>query len=149
MSIGTAGILSIFLNDDAEIRLVAPLVCLFVVMAASFVWGRTAAILGSVGATLTFATLLFPPIGRLQVDDPGERMVLLVFQVAAVGLAMLAPRKNPTASPPKKASASADIREGWQGAGVTQQFGSSSGTYPTSELHTLRQQPADSPTPKD
>ncbi len=64
-----AVLLSLIFNDDSEVRLGAPLVCLFVVIVTSFLWGRGAAILGGAAASLTFAVLLFPPLGRLRVSD--------------------------------------------------------------------------------
>ena len=81
--------LSLVLNDDDDIRLAAPLICQFVVIATSFVWGRLTAPLGGAAASLTFSVLLFPPLGSIRVSDPGERTVLVVFQLSAIGLAFL------------------------------------------------------------
>jgi hypothetical protein len=113
LSVCAAVALSLLLNDDSEIRLLVPVICLFVVLATSFIWGRMAAILGSVGATLTFTILLFPPLGSLRVADPGERMMLLLFQLSAIGLAFLAPRRLPIPIMTKKASGLARIGQAW------------------------------------
>ena len=85
----SAVLLSLVLNDDPEIRLIAPLICLFVVIATSFLWGRMAAILGGAAASLTFSALLFPPLGSLRVSDPGDRTVLILFQLSAIGVSFL------------------------------------------------------------
>ena len=84
-----AMLLSLLLHNDEDIRLVAPLICLFAVIASSSWWGRTAAILGGIAATLTFSTCLFPPFGSIQVSDPGERTILIVFQLNALAMAFV------------------------------------------------------------
>jgi len=91
VSVSAAVVLSLVLHDDADIRLVAPLVYLFVVIATSFFWGRAAAIVGSAAGSLTFCILLFPPLGSIRISDPHERTILFLFQVSAIGLAFLAP----------------------------------------------------------
>jgi hypothetical protein len=91
----SAVLLSFLLNDDPEIRLVAPLINLFVVIATSFLWGRMAAIVGGSAASLTFAALLFPPLGSIRVSDPSERTTLILFQLFAIGLSFLSPPSLP------------------------------------------------------
>lgn len=86
-------LLSLFLYDSADARLAAPAICLQMVIAASLYWGRLAGFIGSVIATLTFETLLFPPVGSFVVPDPTERAVLILFQLSAIGVVLLSPRR--------------------------------------------------------
>ena len=83
--------LSLVMNDDSDLRLAAPVICLFVVALAAFMWGRVAAILGAVGASVTFCLLLFPPLGSFRVSSPTQRVALAAFQLAAIAAAFLAP----------------------------------------------------------
>jgi uncharacterized protein DUF4118 len=89
--VGSAIFLSVLMNDDADIRLAAPFICIFVVVLAAFLWGRLAAILGAVAADVTFCFVLFPPLGSIRVNDPVERKMLVAFQVVAICLSFLAP----------------------------------------------------------
>jgi K+-sensing histidine kinase KdpD len=89
--VSTAAWLSLVMNDDADLRLAAPLICLFAVLLAAFVWGRAAGILGAVGASVVFAIYLFPPIGNFRVNSPDERVIIFTFVVIAVAATFLAP----------------------------------------------------------
>ena len=90
---GVAVLLSMFLDDSPDARLAAPAICLQVVIAATLYWGRLAGLIGSVIATLTFETLLFPPVGSFVVPDPTERTMLILFQLSAIGVVLLSPRR--------------------------------------------------------
>jgi|HubBroStandDraft_6_1064221.scaffolds.fasta_scaffold36984_3 K+-sensing histidine kinase KdpD len=89
---GVAVLLSMFLGDSTDARLVAPSICLQVVIAATLYWGRMAGLIGAVAATVIFELLLFPPLGRFAVSDPTERAVLISFQLAAIGVVLMSPR---------------------------------------------------------
>jgi K+-sensing histidine kinase KdpD len=93
---GTAVLLSIFLNDSsADIRLAAPAICLQAVIVTSLCWGRLPGLIGAVTASLTFAIWLFPPIGSIAVHDPTDRIMLILFQVSALGVVWMSPRHSP------------------------------------------------------
>lgn len=87
-----AVLLSLTFNDDASIRVLALLMCLVVVLVTALFCGRWAATLGGISASLTFAVLLFPPFGSLQIKDHAERVMLVLFQVTAIVLSFLGPR---------------------------------------------------------
>jgi K+-sensing histidine kinase KdpD len=89
--VASAILLTLALNDEADFRLEAPLICLFAVLATAFLWGRRAAIFGSLAANLTFCIFLFPPVGSLQINDPLERIAAIAFQLSATCVAFLAP----------------------------------------------------------
>jgi K+-sensing histidine kinase KdpD len=92
---GTALLLSIFLNDSsADIRLAAPAICLQAVIVTSLYWGRLPGFVGAVTASLTFAIWLFPPIGSLAVHNPRDRMMLILFQLSALGVVWMSPRQS-------------------------------------------------------
>ncbi len=91
----TAALLSLFLRDGATIRLAAPLICIQVVILTALCGGRWPALIGAVMAGFTFALLLYPPYGSLWVHDPGERIVLTIFQLIALGITQISPRSSP------------------------------------------------------
>jgi len=103
-----AGILSLIMRDQ-DSRLAAPLLCTFAVMATSFVWGRAAAILGGICATLIFDLFLFPPIGHFRVSDPAERLALVLLAWSVVMAALMSP-PDPRAS--GAAGRGKDFRQG-------------------------------------
>ena len=92
-----AGVLS-FVMRDPDTRLAAPILCMFAVMASSFLWGRAAAILGAAAATLTFDLFLFPPIGSIRVSDPVERLALALLALSAVVASLMTPPNPAEAS---------------------------------------------------
>ena len=87
-----AAVMLSLIMRDADSRVAAPLLCTFAVMAASFLWGRAAAIFGGICATLIFEFFLFPPIGSFRVSDPAERLALALLAWIAVIAALLSPR---------------------------------------------------------
>lgn len=91
---GAAILLSLLFNDDAEVSLIAPFVCLFVVTMTAFFWGGVVAIIGAVAANLTFCLYLFPPRWSIKVSDPDQRIAVVVFQLLAVAAVFLTP-SNP------------------------------------------------------
>ena len=91
---GTAVLLTIFLKDGEDIRPAAPAICLQAVIFASVYWGRLSGIIGSITASLTFAIFLFPPTGSLVIRDPTERVMLTLFQLAALGVFFISPRSS-------------------------------------------------------
>ncbi len=89
-----AAMLCFFLRDGATLRLVAPILCLQVVIVAALHLGRWPAVMGAVIAGFTFALLLYPPYGSLWIHDPAERVVLTLFQLIAVIVAWISPRRT-------------------------------------------------------
>lgn len=83
-----AAVLSLVMRD-ADSRIAAPVVCTFPVLAASLLWGRAAAILGGLAASVFFALFLFPPIGSFYVSDPAERLVLILLGSSTVVASLL------------------------------------------------------------
>lgn len=81
---GAAIVLSLLLNDDPEVSLIAPLMCLFVVTMTAFFWGRVVAIFGAVASNLTFCFYLFPPRWSIRVSNPDQRIAVIVFQAVVV-----------------------------------------------------------------
>jgi K+-sensing histidine kinase KdpD len=92
--VGTAVLLTIFLRDGEDVRPAAPAICLQAVIFASVYWGRLSGIIGSVSASLTFDIFLFPPIGSMAIRDPLERAMLMLFQLAALGVFLISPRNS-------------------------------------------------------
>jgi K+-sensing histidine kinase KdpD len=90
-----AVLLSLVLNNDEDVRLVAPLMCLFIVIATSLYWGRMAAILGGSVASLTFSIFFFPPLGSIRVSDPADRTTLILFELSVIGVSFLSPPRYP------------------------------------------------------
>jgi K+-sensing histidine kinase KdpD len=92
--VGTAVLLTIFLKDGEDVRPAAPAICLQAVIFASVYWGRLSGIIGSITASLTFDIFLFPPIGSMAIHDPIERVMLTLFQLAALGVFFISPRNS-------------------------------------------------------
>jgi K+-sensing histidine kinase KdpD len=91
----TATLLSLFLQDDALLRPAAPLLVLLVVIPTAHFWGTPSAMIGATIASLTFAVLLFPPLGSLAVHDHKDQIILLSFQLGAIGVSYLSsPRSS-------------------------------------------------------
>jgi hypothetical protein len=88
-----AALLSILFNNDSESRLVAPWICLQAVILAGVLCGRLSGLVGSIAATATFATWLFPPVGSMAVEDYPDWAILLGFQLICVGVAFLCPQR--------------------------------------------------------
>ena len=88
----TAGVLTAFLRDGASIRLVAPAICIQAVIVTALFWGRIAALIGAILAGVTFALWLYPPYGHLWIHDPGERVMLTLFEFAAMCVVVISPR---------------------------------------------------------
>lgn len=91
----TAVVLTFFLRDGGSIRLAAPALSLQVVIVTALCWGRLPALIGAVIAGMAFALWLYPPYGSIWVHDPFERVVLTVFQLAALCVTRLSPRAMP------------------------------------------------------
>jgi hypothetical protein len=62
----TAALLSFFLRDSANVRFVAPVICLQVVIFVSLLWGRTTGMVGSLVAVVIIAVFLFPPFDSIR-----------------------------------------------------------------------------------
>jgi len=71
----------------------APMICLQAVIVAALFWGRVPGFVGALAAGLTFAIWLFPPIGSLAIQNPADRIILLLFQLAGLGVVFLSPRR--------------------------------------------------------
>ena len=97
----TALSLTLFLRDGATIRLAAPAICIQVVIITALFWGRMSALIGAVIAGMTFALFLYPPYGHLWVHDPAERVMLTVFEIAALCVVRLTPPDSTSTSPQK------------------------------------------------
>lgn len=87
----TAFSLTLFLRDGATIRLAAPAICIQVVIITALFWGRMSALIGAIIAGMTFALFLYPPYGHLWIHDPAERVMLTVFEIAALCVVRLTP----------------------------------------------------------
>ncbi len=98
---GTALSLTLFLRDGATIRLAAPAICIQAVIITALFWGRTSALIGAIIAGFTFALWLYPPYGHLWIHDPGERVMLTVFEIAALCVVFLTP-PDPSSTRGKK-----------------------------------------------
>jgi len=94
----TAAVLTILLRDGATIRLAAPVICIQTVIIAAMFWGRLSALMGAIVAGVTFALWLYPPYGHLWINDPGERITLTLFELAALCVVVLAPPARSHAS---------------------------------------------------
>jgi len=92
---GTAVLLTIFLRDEATVRIAAPAICLQAVIITALYWGRLPALIGAAISGITFALWLFPPVGRLTIHDPSERVVLTIFLLLALAVTRLSPRTIP------------------------------------------------------
>lgn len=86
-----AVVLSLLMNDDPDVRTMAPFICLFAVTMAAFLWGRITAILGAIGAGVTFCYFLFPPLGSIRVANPHQRVAIVTFLLLAILAVRLAP----------------------------------------------------------
>ena len=95
----TAFALTMFLRDGTIIRLAAPAICIQAVIITALFWGRTAAFIGAIIAGFTFALWLSPPYGHLWIHDPAERVVLTLFELAALGVVVVSPRSPSGATP--------------------------------------------------
>jgi K+-sensing histidine kinase KdpD len=93
---GSLACLLSFLLRGSPIGYVVPLMFLLVVIPIAHVWGTLSGILAAIIAGLVFALMLFPPFGSLRVHDPVDRITLIVFELAALGVAYLS---SPTARP--------------------------------------------------
>ena len=94
LCIATAVLLCVFLKDSADLRLVAPAICLQIVIVASLHWGRLAGLMGTVLAGFILALFLFPPIGSLAIYDATERLMLTGFEACSVLVVLLVPRSS-------------------------------------------------------
>lgn len=82
--VSTAALMSLFLRDSANVRFVAPIICLQVVIVVSLHWGRGAGIVGALLSAVIIDVFLFPPFRSMKVTDPTELMMLLVLVGGAV-----------------------------------------------------------------
>jgi K+-sensing histidine kinase KdpD len=89
---GVALLLCVLMNDGWEFRVAAPMLCLQAVIVVSLLWGRMAGLSGAIGAGITFAIWLFPPLGRLAIRTPEDRVILCLFQLMALAIVLLSPR---------------------------------------------------------
>ena len=80
------------MNNGWEFRVAAPMLCLQAVIVVSLFWGRIPGIVGAVSAGTIFYIWLFPPVGTLIIENPSDRVILLLFQLAGLGIVFLSPR---------------------------------------------------------
>jgi len=90
----TAALLSAYLKDGENVRFVAPVICLQVVMLVALRWGRVTGLIGSLLACLIFAAFLFPPNG-LAIQDVTERVMLLILIGGTLIVSAFVPRNFP------------------------------------------------------
>lgn len=86
--------LTFYLRGGDTIKLAAPAICLQIVIVTALFLGRVPAMIGAVLAGFTFALLLYPPYGSLWIHDPTERIVITLFQLVALIVALVSPRKS-------------------------------------------------------
>jgi hypothetical protein len=91
---GIAGFLCLLLSD-VPAHWIAPLLFLLATIPIAHLWGTKAGIFGAAVANLIFAVFLFPPIGSLAVREGTDRIILISFQLCAIGVAYLS-RVEPT-----------------------------------------------------
>jgi len=70
--VGAATLLSVVMND-ADVRLGAPFICIFVVIFAAFQWGRLSAILGTIAASVTFLLPVISAVRQYQSERPDRK----------------------------------------------------------------------------
>jgi hypothetical protein len=85
---GIAGFLCLLLSDVSA-RWIPPLLFLLATIPIAHLWGTKAGIIGAAVANLIFAVFLFPPIGSLAVRGVTDRIILISFQLCAIGVAYL------------------------------------------------------------
>ena len=89
---GAAVLLCALMNNGWEFRVAAPMICLQAVIIVSLFWGRVPGIVGAVSAGIIFSVWLFPPIGTPIIQNASDRVILLLFQLAGLGIVFLSPR---------------------------------------------------------
>jgi K+-sensing histidine kinase KdpD len=87
------------MNNGWEFRMAAVLICLQAVIVVSLFWGRVPGIVGAFSAGMIFYVWLFPPVGTLVIEHPSDRLILLLFQLAGLGIVFLSPRSPVGMSP--------------------------------------------------
>ena len=92
--VATAALLSAYLKDGENVRFVAPVICLQVVILVSLYWGRVTGLVGSVLSSLIFAIYLFPPHG-IAIQDGTERAMLIMLIGGTLIVAAFVPRNFP------------------------------------------------------
>lgn len=92
--VATAALLSAYLKDGENVRFVAPVICLQVVILVSLYWGRVTGVIGSLLASVIFAVFLFPPNG-LAIQDVTERIMLLILIGGTLIVSAFVPRNFP------------------------------------------------------
>ena len=85
---GLASLLSVFLRGDL-MGYALPLMFLLVVISIAQVCGVLPAIVTAVIVGVAFAWVLFPPFDSLAVQDTVDQLILVAFELAAVGVACL------------------------------------------------------------
>ena len=83
-----AFVLSFFLRETS-VKPAAPAIFLLAVISVAHFSGRLASLLVAMVGGLSFAAFLFEPYGSLAVYSAADRIVLLMFAVAAVGVVCL------------------------------------------------------------
>ena len=90
----TALLLSAFLRDSTNVRFVAPIICLQMVVLVSLLCGRLSGLIGALVATLVFAFFLFPPVGHFAISDSMEVLMLLLFLLCTACVFCLMPHRS-------------------------------------------------------
>ena len=94
LCVSTALLLSAFLRDSANVRFVAPIICLQIVVLVSLLCGRLSGLIGALMSSLVFAFFLFPPVGHFAIRDPTELLMLLLFLLCTVCVFCLMPHRS-------------------------------------------------------
>jgi K+-sensing histidine kinase KdpD len=87
---GLAYGLCLWLRDFTS-RPVAPAILLLVIIFIANVFDRLSTLLAAIAGGLVFAVVLFPPYGSVAVREAADRLVLVLFDACAVGVAYLSP----------------------------------------------------------
>jgi K+-sensing histidine kinase KdpD len=85
---GMASLASFLVRGDS-IGYVVPFMFLLVVIPIAHLWGTLSGILAATVAGMAFAWILFPPFGSLAVQGTMDRITLITFELAAVGVSHL------------------------------------------------------------
>ncbi len=83
-----ASLFALFFNGHAG-RVIVPIIFLCVVFLVAVRYGVSAGVLGSVLATLIFATFLFAPLGSPQVDNKAARSNLAWLVLGGLAISYL------------------------------------------------------------
>lgn len=94
LSAAVAALMSVFLRGS-PLGAALPFMFLLVVIPIAHVWGMVPGMLSGGAAGVVFAIILFPPFGSLSVQSGADQLNLVLYGIAALGVAFLSsPRRT-------------------------------------------------------